>query len=443
MTSRQEAGPANFTATGETGVPADPAVGQRREAAMQGEAGRRGGAATPGNVMPGAGGRPSSTAEEVLRVALDALEAEAKRLEEANAALSRANARLESEVAARTAGLARANAALRESQEHLHLIFDSARDYAIYTLDLEGRVTSWNPGAQRLLGWSEAEMLGRVTDVFFTPEDRGTDGVPATELRRVVEEGRAENERWHLRKDGTRFWASGLAMPLRDEAGGLRGFLHILRDRTEARREEERRTLLLRELDHRVKNTLAVVQSVAQQTERSTGAAGSFRDAFGARLMALARAHDILAQRGWEGAPLRELVERTLEPHAGAGAAARVAVQGPPVVLPPNAAVTVNLALHELATNAAKHGSLSVPGGRVEVAWTHGGDGAADMLVILWREAGGPPVRPPERRGFGTRLLEQGLAREFGGEVRLDFLPAGVACRIGMALPRAEAPLPG
>jgi PAS domain S-box-containing protein len=373
----------------------------------------------------------------VLRIALEALEAEARRLEEANAALSRANARLEGEVAARTAGLAEANAALWESQEHLRLVFESATDYAIYTLDFDGRVMSWNPGARRLLGWDEAEMIGRTTDRFFTPEDRAKDGVPAAELRRVIQQGRAENERWHLRKDGSRFWASGLVMPLRDEAGALRGFLHILRDRTEARREEERRNLLLRELDHRVKNTLTVVQSVAQQTERSTEAPPSFREAFGARLMALARAHDILARRGWEGVPLRELVERTLDPYGTPGGGRRLAMEGPPVLLTPNATVTVNLALHELATNAAKYGSLSVPEGRVEVTWTVEAGDAESTIRILWRECGGPPVRVPERRGFGSRLLERGLAREFGGEVRLDFVPSGVECRISMAVPAA------
>ncbi|WP_372624408.1 HWE histidine kinase domain-containing protein [Falsiroseomonas sp.] len=378
----------------------------------------------------------------MLRVALDALEVEAQRLEEANAALSRANARLESEVAARTAGLAEANAALRESQEHLRLVFESATDYAIYTLDLGGRVRSWNPGARRILGWSEAEMLDRTTDDFFTPEDRAAEGLPASELRRVVEKGRAENERWHIRKDGTPFWASGLVMPLRDESGGLRGFLNILRDRTEARREDERRTLLLRELDHRVKNTLAVVQSVASQTERSTVVPSSFGEAFRARLMALARAHDMLAGACWAGAPLREMLEGTLAPYAGPGGARRFTVDGPPVLLPPNATVTVNLAFHELATNAAKHGSLAVPDGTIEVTWTVEPNGDGPAVDILWREVGGPPVAAPERRGFGSRLLEHGLAREFGGEVRLDFVPSGVQCRMRLTIGDPPPPVP-
>ena len=393
------------------------------------EAGQRGGQRS--SVGGYRAGTPSGASDGALRVALEELEAQARQLEQANAALSVANERLEEKVARRTAELAAAKAVLREREQHLRLIFESATDYAIFTMDLHGRVTSWNAGARRLLGWAEEEMVGRTTHDLFTPEDRA-EGVPEAELRRAMECGRAENERWHQRKDGCRFWASGLAMPLRDEHGVLRGFLSIMRDRTGARREEERRELLLRELDHRVKNTLFVAQSVAAQTERTVATPAEFRVAFGGRLRALARAHDMLAQRCWEGAPLREVLQRTLKAHA----AERVALCGPEILLPPNSAVTANLAFHELATNAAKHGALSVPGGRVEVTWAaeQPGGGVPPMVAVTWRERGGPEVRPPERRGFGSRLLEQGVAREFRGEVRLDFLPDGVECRMRLPL---------
>ncbi|GGC66302.1 hypothetical protein GCM10011504_50330 [Siccirubricoccus deserti] len=154
--------------------------------------------------------------------------------------------------------------------------------------------------------------------------------------------------------------------------------------------------------------------------------------------------HDMLARGGWEGALLREVVERTLEPHAvpeGSGVVGRVAADGPPVRLAPNTTVTLNLALHELATNAAKYGALSAPGGRVEVAWTlerAGKRGAPPLVEIVWRERGGPPVWPPEHRGFGSPLLERGLTRECGGEVRLDFAPEGVECRIRLPLNTTE-----
>ncbi|NOG74169.1 sensor histidine kinase [Roseicella sp. DB1501] len=332
--------------------------------------------------------------------------------------------------------LAAANLALREGEEHLRLIFESATEYAIFTLGLDGLVTAWNPGAKRFLGYETEDILGHSADVIFMPEDRAAD-VPEIEMSRAANEGCAADERWHVRQDGSRFWAAGMMMPLLDSGGELRGFLKILRDRTEQRREEERRRLLLRELDHRVKNTLATVQSVAAQSLRYAPNPAAFRKAFDARLLALARAHDMLARGGWEGAPLREVIERTLEPYATDGEAGRVSADGPPVLLAPNAAVTLNLALHELATNAAKYGSLSARGGRVDVTWTLGRRFNDDVpaVEIHWRERGGPPVRPPERRGFGSRLLERALPYESGGEVRLDFAPQGVECRIRLPLP--------
>jgi PAS domain S-box-containing protein len=335
-------------------------------------------------------------------------------------------------LAGRVAQLEAANAALRAEAERTRLILENATDYAIVTLDPEGRVTGWNEGATRIFGHGDAEILGRSGEVWFPAEDRAA-GVLAAELRRAADHGRAANERWHLRKDGSRFWASGLMMPLRDHQGRPLGFLNILRDRTEARAEQERRALLLAELNHRVKNTLATVQSVAAQTERNAATPGAFREAFEARLMALARSHDVLIRSDWEGAPLSEVAGLALQPHQGGPC--RVVVAGPAVHLAPNAVVTLSLAFHELATNAAKHGALSAPGGGVEVRWSlKRPRNKAPTVEILWRERGGPAVRPPERRGFGSRLLERGLAQEFGGAVRLDFAPEGVECRISLPL---------
>jgi two-component sensor histidine kinase len=153
----------------------------------------------------------------------------------------------------------------------------------------------------------------------------------------------------------------------------------------------------------------------------------------------------MLAHSGWEGALLSEAVERTLEPHAArvrSGEAERISITRPPVRLASNTVVTLNLAVHELATNAAKYGGLSAPAGRVEVTWTLERTrrrGAPAMVEILWQERGGPPVRLPEHRGFGSRLLEQGLAREAGADVRLDFAPEGVECRIRPPLAAAAA----
>ncbi|MCG7360550.1 PAS domain S-box protein [Roseomonas sp. ACRSG] len=321
----------------------------------------------------------------------------------------------------------------------MRLAFESATEYAILTLDRGGLITRWNPGAERILGHEAKEILGRSAEVFFTPENR-IEGVPMLEVCRAAEEGRAKDERWHLRADETRFWAVGMMMLLLGSKGALRGFLKILRDHTARHQEEERCALLLRELDHRVKNTFATVQAVAAQTLRHAGAPPSLRDTFEARLLALARSHEILARGGWDEAPLWEVVERTLEAYTADGEASRVSMNGPPVRLAPNITVTLNLALHELATNAAKHGALSASGGHVEISWLleHRVGDQRPVIVVLWRERRGPAVRPPERRGFGSLLLQQALPGESGGEVVLDFALEGVECCMRLPLASSE-----
>ena len=213
--------------------------------------------------------------------------------------------------ARRNAELEAENAALRAQVRQSHLILDSATDYAIITMDNDGCVTGWNAGAQKIMGYTEAEILGRSGNIVFTSEDR-VSGKFDAELRRAAETGRASNERWHLRRDGTRFWASGMMMPLLDADGHLQGFLNILRDRTEMRAEMERRELLMAEMNHRIKNTFAMVQAVAAQTRRHTQTAAEFQTAFGARLMVLARSNDVLIRADWHDAPLREVIESVL-----------------------------------------------------------------------------------------------------------------------------------
>ncbi|GGG35989.1 hypothetical protein GCM10010964_24870 [Caldovatus sediminis] len=631
--------------------------------------------------------------------------------------------------------LEESRAALREREARLRLILDSATDFAIFTTDLDLRVTSWNEGARRLLGWEEGAILGRSAALIFTPEDRAA-GVPERERAQALETGRAEDERWHLRADGSRFWGSGLVMPLRDPAAAPDapplGLLQIMRDLTGRRRAEEalreseehlrhivelspqilwtadregnitavggrarqlsgiageemlgegwarivhpdelprlfeakaralatgepldveyrfrladgsyrwmrsrayprrdasgrivgwygttedihdrrvaearlaalvelgdrlrelgdpaaiaqaaaevigrgleaaragygtvdpeerlirierdwtrgtaasfagehrltdywagfveelrrgevvaigdtardprtassaagfaavgvracvhvpvtregrvvallyvhdaaprrwteeevdfvrgvaerawaateraqaeeRRALLLAELNHRVKNTLAVVQALALQTARSAPDLPSFVAAFQTRLIALARAHDLLTQADWRGATAEEMVRTELggEERADLGGCASSAV------LPPVQALALALALHELATNAAKHGALSTPEGRVSVACrTDPADGAT---LIEWVERGGPAVSgPPIRHGFGLRLLQRGLARQAGMEAELRFEPEGLRCTLRLpvlanAAGRARRPRP-
>jgi PAS domain S-box-containing protein len=325
-------------------------------------------------------------------------------------------------------------AALAESEERYRLMVESAEEYAIFATDLDGVITSWNAGAERILGHAAEEILGRSAEVVFTPEDRAA-GRLAEEMRLALGEGCGDDERWHLRKDGSRFWASGLTMPLRDRTGAVRGYLKILRDRSERRRAEERRALLIGELNHRVKNTLATVQSLARQTLRAAPDPADFVAAFQGRLKALARAHDLLTRESWEGVTLRDVVQAALAPWLEGVEAGRIRIEGPSVRLAPQQALGLSMALHELATNAIKHGALSTPGGRVSLTWRCD-DAEATMD---WVEAGGPSVRPPMRLGFGSRLLGRPLATELNGAVELSFAPAGVRCAIRLPLTASAA----
>ena len=334
--------------------------------------------------------------------------------------------------AARIAALEAEVSTLREEVEQSRQILGSATEYAVVVLNPEGRISSWNAGARNILGYAEAEILGHSGELFFTPEDRA-EGAFVAELCRALDHGRATNERWHLRKDGSRFWASGAMMPLLDDEGRPHGFLNILRDGTERRAEVERRALIQAELAHRVKNTLALAHAVAVQTSRYADTPEAFQAAFGSRLRALARSQDMLAQGGWDGAPLREVIERALEPYEGPPG--RTCVNGLPLRLASAAVVKLSLAFHELASNAAKYGALSVPEGGVEVIWSmHRPPSGKRVLEINWREHGGPPVTPPKRQGFGSRLLEKSLRHEFGCTVTLSFAPTGLECRICLPL---------
>jgi len=217
--------------------------------------------------------------------------------------------------------------------------------------------------------------------------------------------------------------------PLRDEAGAIVGLSGAAVDVTERKEGEAHLRLLLRELTHRSKNLLAVIQAMARQTARHAGSIDAFLNQFGARLQALAASHDLLVRESWYGAALQELVRSQLGAYIDRDQT-QITIEGPAVALKPEAAQNLGLALHELAANAARYGALSVPEGRVSIVWNRaaGGDGGA--LTLDWREELGPPVKTRRKKGFGSMVIERNLAMALEAKVDLEFEPGGLHCHI-------------
>lgn len=316
--------------------------------------------------------------------------------------------------------------------ERHRLILASAIDYAIISMDLDGVVATWNQGAENILGWTEEQMRGQTCEAFFTPEDRAA-GVPANEMRQALADGRGSDERWHLRKGGERFWASGEMMMLANEAGAPIGFLKILRDRTDVHRAQEalRLTeeaaahdtkLLSNELQHRVKNTLAIVQSIVLQTLRRASTPAEAAKTIEDRLISLARANDVLTIANRAAAPITGIIEAATRIVADPG---RIRWSGPAIDLKARAALGLTLAIHELSTNAVKYGALSNSVGTVDIAWALSGDGPEADFTLTWTERGGPEVSEPTHRGFGSRLIQTGLGGG-SGDTKVEFRREGI-----------------
>lgn len=241
------------------------------------------------------------------------------------------------------------------------------------------------------------------------------------------------------RDDGRERWISAKGRAFFDEAGRPTRVVGATVDVTERKRAELHLRLLVNELNHRVKNSLATIQAIAAQTFHAARSLPQAQEAFSARIVALAEAHDLLTHENWEGADLADLLSRLEVLHGGVlhVGTPRFVFSGPPVRLSPRMALSLSMALHELATNAVKYGALSTLTGQVRIAWTIKPAGSATghpRLILTWTETGGPPVTPPTRRGFGSRLIERGLASELAGEAHIDFDPGGVICRIEAGL---------
>ena len=320
---------------------------------------------------------------------------------------------------------------------------------AIMVIDERGILQSFNRAAETIFGYSADEVVGRNVSMLMGAEDAARhDGHLAAYLRtgepKIIGSGREVEGR---RKDGSRV-PLDLAIAEWRDGEGKRFFTGIMRDISARKADEARRTLLAREVDHRAKNALAVVQSVLRLTPRDKP--GAFA-AVEARVAALGRVHSLLAESGWSGADLRAVAERELAPYAaarhGSGTASRatISLDGPPVPLAPAAAQPFAMLLHELATNAAKYGALSAPGGAVEVRWRAGRRTGEDgMLRLRWTETGGPPVlAAPARRSFGSRVIEATVRGQLGGTVERRWERTGLVIEVAVPLARAAADEPG
>ncbi|HEX5230276.1 MAG TPA: HWE histidine kinase domain-containing protein, partial [Bryobacteraceae bacterium] len=255
----------------------------------------------------------------------------------------------------------------------------------------------------------------------------------------IASEGLFEDEYRLVQDAGDIRWVHARGRCLHDTNGKPAHFSGVALDITDRRTAEEQRRILADELAHRVKNLLATVQAIANQTLRSGRPIEEARDAFTARLMALSRAQDLLTGSGWVGADLRTLVAKTSE-HL-AGDANRLRIEGPNLQVSPRAALSLALTLHELATNAAKYGALSADTGRVDISWSVGFDG---IFVLDWTESGGPLVEPPRRKGFGSRLIGGALTDEWGGTTTMKYNPEGIAWEVRAPVKnvREHDPLP-
>jgi two-component sensor histidine kinase len=314
---------------------------------------------------------------------------------------------------------------------------------------ITGRLASWETNmvtGERIWTQEGLAMFG-----LNLPNGRGIVGGDDDEFRRTLHpEDRHKVAEFHrtadeidsypaeyriVRADGSLSWMSGRGRVIeRGPDGKARRVANMVVDVTERKKSEERTKLLIDELNHRVKNTLATVQAIVGQTLKDGQPDKEARGTIEARLQSLSRSHDLLTRENWEGAALHEVVKQALHPFIRAEGQEQTKIDGPSLRLRPKVALSLGMALHELATNASKYGALLVAAGQINIQWTIAFVGGQQLVELTWRESGGPHVHPRTRRGFGSRLIEQGLAHELGGSAELRYLPEGVNCKISFQL---------
>lgn len=322
---------------------------------------------------------------------------------------------------------------VQTSADEMHQLLE-ALPAAVYTTDAKGRITFFNRAAVELsgrtpaLGTDEWCVSWRLYWPDGSPLPHGEcpmaialrDGQPVRGTEAIME-----------RPDGTRVPFMPFPTPLFDAQGNVSGAVNMLVDISELKEAGLRQKALIDELNHRVKNTLTIVQSLAAQTGRYTTSIASFTEAFEARLLALAKAHDLLTKQHWQGTSVAALMSDLIAPFETA--VRKSQIQGPAVQISPRVTLCLTMALSELITNAAKYGALSVPAGSLYVSWRVSED-PEKVLEIDWCERGGPLVTPPSRGGFGTRLIQRCVERDLGGTLSLAFEPSGLRCHIAVTI---------
>jgi PAS domain S-box-containing protein len=294
-------------------------------------------------------------------------------------------------------------------------------DDAIVSKNLDGIIMSWNRGAERIFGYTAEEAVGQSITILI-PEDRYNEEVDI--LNRIRRGERIDHfETVRQRKHGSLVVVSLTVSPVKNADGKIVGASKIARDVTEQKRNQEQITTLAREAEHRSKNLLASVQAIVNLSRADT--LDGLKHVIEGRIQALANVHSLFVATRWVGAELSAIATQELAPYF-AGERKRARIDGAPTLLEPAAAQAIAVTLHELATNAAKYGSLSNAGGSIELTWQHGRDG---QMLLRWTETGGPPVGKPTRKGFGSRVIEQ-MIRQLPGTVRFDWNSDGLVCEI-------------
>jgi len=320
--------------------------------------------------------------------------------------------------------------------------FADALPIGIYLCDRLGRVTQYNRKAAELWGCSpqcaHAPLFSGAHKLFRL--DGAAMPLSETPVAEALRTGRPVRDREYLieRPDGSRAFMCANAEPLFDDDGEVAGAVNCIQDISERKAAERRQQVLIDELNHRVRNTLATVQSLIAQSARGSETIADFRHRLEARVMAMSRAHDELTRRRWADVGLREIIDAGLGPYRDRR---DVTVDGAPVAIGPRAGLMLTMVVHELAANAAKYGALSGPRdapGAVNVGWKVEMNGVGPVLRLCWQESGGPPVRPAAHRGFGTLLVERGVRAELHGKVKIDYAPAGVRYELEIPLRHGE-----